>query len=139
MGISSSDKPDLIIFQFTAAHFLQPTYQNPLNPYCTTTMSEEPTMRAIRVHTFGGPEVLNFEDTVAIPQLKDNQVMIIRTCIIFRTSAQDYLECLLEEFRHTSTTMIVFASSQMLCIYGFEEKYPYVRAGHSNPCVYKTS
>lgn len=34
------------------------------------------TMKAIRVHTFGGPEVLNLEDQVVVPQVKDNQVLV---------------------------------------------------------------
>ena len=33
-----------------------------------------PTMKAIRVHSFGGPEVLTLEDSVCIPEVQDNQV-----------------------------------------------------------------
>ena len=35
-----------------------------------------PTMKAIRVHAFGGPEVLSLEDSVCIPEVQDNQVGI---------------------------------------------------------------
>jgi len=35
-----------------------------------------PTMKAIRVHAFGGPEVLSLEDSVCIPEVQDNQVLV---------------------------------------------------------------
>ena len=31
-------------------------------------------MKAVRVHRFGGPEVLTLEQTVPIPEMRDNQV-----------------------------------------------------------------
>jgi hypothetical protein len=31
-------------------------------------------MKAVRVHRFGGPEVLSLEQSVPIPEIRDNQV-----------------------------------------------------------------
>jgi len=50
-------------------------YQTNLNPYSTMSQNVM-TMKAIRVHTFGGPEVLHLEDQVTVPQVKENQVLV---------------------------------------------------------------
>jgi hypothetical protein len=33
-------------------------------------------MKAVRVHRFGGPEVLTLEHNVPIPEIRDNQVSV---------------------------------------------------------------
>ena len=32
------------------------------------------TMKAVRVHRFGGPEVLSLEQNVPVPEIRENQV-----------------------------------------------------------------
>jgi len=39
-------------------------------------MNIGPTMKAVRVHRFGGPEVLRLETNVPFPELKQNQVLV---------------------------------------------------------------
>jgi len=41
-----------------------------------STMSIGPTMKAVRVHRFGGPDVLSLETNVPLPELKQNQVLV---------------------------------------------------------------
>jgi len=38
--------------------------------------SSQPSMRAIRVHRFGGPEVLEVESNVKLPEIQDDQVLV---------------------------------------------------------------
>ena len=45
-----------------------------INSFSALSMSV-PTMKAVRVHRFGGPEVLSLEHNVPIPPLKENQVV----------------------------------------------------------------
>ncbi|XP_023330212.1 quinone oxidoreductase-like [Eurytemora carolleeae] len=46
-----------------------------INSFSALNMSV-PTMKAVRVHRFGGPEVLSLEQHVPIPPLKENQVLV---------------------------------------------------------------
>src|SRR5213082_2331163 len=40
-----------------------------------TTMTEKETMKAVQIHAFGGPEVLQYED-VPQPQPKANEILV---------------------------------------------------------------
>jgi len=51
-----------------------PCYTQCVNAFSAITMI--PTMQAVRVHKFGGPEVLCLENNVPLPPLKDNQVLV---------------------------------------------------------------
>jgi NADPH2:quinone reductase len=56
-------------------HFI-PACAYQTNAYTTMSPASVMTMKAIRVHTFGGPEVLTLEDQVAVPPVKENQVLV---------------------------------------------------------------
>lgn len=64
----------------TAPHTFQQVTESGCYTQCVNSLASVsiagPTMKAVRVHRFGGPEVLCWEQNVSIPQLKDNQVLV---------------------------------------------------------------